>query len=60
MSNKTISTDSSGERKIFCLSMQRSGTSSVCDFLKQSGYKRVGSPFEPIQKLDPKLVELQL
>jgi len=30
--------------KIFCLSMQRSGTTSVGDFLEQWGYKRVGHP----------------
>jgi hypothetical protein len=30
--------------KIFCLSMQRSGTSSVGDFLEQWGYKRAGHP----------------
>lgn len=28
--------------KVFCLSMQRSGTSSVGDFLEQWGFKRVG------------------
>ncbi|MBU0620486.1 MAG: hypothetical protein KJ795_01430 [Gammaproteobacteria bacterium] len=30
--------------KIFCLSMQRSGTSSVGDFLEQWGYRRAGHP----------------
>lgn len=30
--------------KVFCLSMQRSGTSSVGDFLEQWGYKRAGHP----------------
>jgi len=30
--------------KIFCVSMQRNGTSSVGDFLEQYGLKRIGSP----------------
>lgn len=31
-------------RKIFCISMQRNGTSSVGDFLEQWNLKRIGSP----------------
>lgn len=32
------------EGKIFCISMQRNGTSSVGDFLHQYGLQRIGSP----------------
>jgi hypothetical protein len=32
------------EGKIFCISMQRNGTSSVGDFLEQYGLTRIGSP----------------
>ena len=32
------------EGKVFCVSMQRSGTSSVGDFLEQFGLIRIGSP----------------
>jgi len=35
--------------KIFCLSMQRSGTSSVGDFLEQWGFKRAGHPMSRSQ-----------
>lgn len=36
--------------KVFCLSMQRSGTSSVGDFLEQWGLKRAGHPLSRQQQ----------
>jgi hypothetical protein len=36
--------------KVFCLSMQRSGTSSVGDFLQQWGLKRAGHPLSSQQQ----------
>lgn len=43
MNNKAIVLEDIGIKgKIFCISMQRSGTSSVGDFLEQWGLKRIG------------------
>jgi hypothetical protein len=56
MSNITLG-DLGIKGKIFCVSMQRTGTSSVGDFLEQYGLRRAGSPISnqrgwPVQWLN--------
>ena len=44
MKKLSLKEDLGVEGKIFCISMQRNGTSSVGDFLEQYGLVRLGSP----------------